>query len=51
MMSESSKQAEAEHRERMSYPIDWYKLLINASNHVFIVENMLRNRAQFPYHL
>jgi hypothetical protein len=42
---------EAEHRERMLRPMYWYKLLINASNHVFIIENMLRNRAQFPYHL
>jgi hypothetical protein len=43
--------AEAEYRERMLRPMRWYQLLIEASNHVFIIENMLRNRAQFPYHL
>jgi len=44
-------EAEAEYRERMLRPMRWYQLLIEVSNHVFIIENMLRNRAQFPYHL
>jgi hypothetical protein len=38
-------EAEAEYRERFLRPMRWYQLLIEASNHVFIIENMLRNRA------
>lgn len=42
MVHELSEQNEACHKKRLSQPICWYKLLINASNHVFIVENKLR---------
>jgi hypothetical protein len=31
-------EAEAEHRERMSRAIRWYQLLIEVSNHVFIID-------------
>jgi hypothetical protein len=49
-LKQAEKEAETEHRNRISRPIRWYQLLIEASNHVFIIENMLRNRAEFPYH-
>jgi hypothetical protein len=42
MVRELSEQTEAEHRERISNPMRWYRLLVEASNHVFIIENTLR---------
>jgi hypothetical protein len=42
------EQADAEYRERVSGDVErlvsWYKLLIDMSNHVFIVENRLRRQ-------
>jgi hypothetical protein len=42
MLRELTEQAASEHRERISTPMRWYRLLVEASNHVFIIENMLR---------
>jgi len=45
-LHEASARAEAEHHRRISddldRPIRWYKLLVELSNHVFIVEHALR---------
>jgi hypothetical protein len=45
MLHEYSREVETEHRKRVSHPIDWYRLLTEASNHVFIIENTLRRRS------
>jgi hypothetical protein len=37
-----SMEVETEHQNRISHPMDWYRLLIETSNHVFIIENTLR---------
>ena len=44
MLDKYSKEVETQHRNRISHPMDWYRLLIDASNHVFIIENTLRPR-------
>jgi hypothetical protein len=36
---------EFEYQERLAQPLRWYKKLIKASNHVFIVERALRSPA------
>ena len=43
MLHKFSEEAATEHWNRISQPIDWYGLLIEASNQVFIIENTLRN--------
>jgi hypothetical protein len=45
VLQKFSEEAEVAHRKRISYPMDWYRLLIRASNDVFIIENTLRNAA------
>jgi hypothetical protein len=45
MLQKYSEETEVAHRKRISYPMDWYRLLINASNDVFIIENTLRQAA------
>jgi hypothetical protein len=42
ILQKLSEEAEAEHRERIDNPMRWYRLLVKASNHVFIIENTLR---------
>jgi hypothetical protein len=44
MLRHSSEAAKIEHRKRISPPIDWYQLLIEAGNHTFIIENTRRCR-------
>ena len=44
VIREMRYQEETEHQKRIAEPIDWYKTLIEASNHVFIIENGLRKR-------
>jgi hypothetical protein len=47
VLRDAAEKAEAERQRQISddleQPIRWYKLLIEMSNHVFIVEHMLRN--------
>jgi hypothetical protein len=48
MLQEATDTINATYRARISIPIHWYKLLIEASNHVFIVENTLRRTSRTP---
>jgi hypothetical protein len=48
MLKDAINTVNAALRARISTPIRWHQLLIEASNHVFIVENMLRRTARLP---
>jgi hypothetical protein len=45
MIQRFSEETKVAHQKRISYPMDWYRLLIDASNYVFIIENTLRQAA------